>query len=83
MPFGGSEPEVVLDVTATDIHDFGVLRAEPDDGIVNVGLWEPIPRSHNSRLEVGCWKVMSLQDTARIFMISFGEQRRSFWEFTR
>ena len=81
MPFGVSE--IVLDMAVTDIHDYGVLGAELVDGIIMVGLRELIPRSHNSRLEVECWKVMSPPDTARISMTSFGEQRRLFWKFTR
>ena len=54
MPFGGLE--VVLDVAATVIHDFGKLGAELVDGGINVGLRELIPRSYNSSPEVGCWK---------------------------
>ena len=58
--------EVVLDVAATDLHDFVESGVELVDGVVNVDLRELIQRSHNVRPQSGCWRGKSPPDRARI-----------------
>ena len=57
---------MVLDVAATDFHEFVESEVELVDGVVNVDLRELIPRRHNARPQNGCWRVKSPPDRARI-----------------